>query len=92
MIELNELKLLWGELLGKIPSDRQWTFWGVLHAPPAIRRGILKTAQKNLSMGGTMSDDHKIRFVSKVMLTQQAREEANSANREHLRQEMEGVR
>jgi hypothetical protein len=90
MNELNELKLLWEELLGKIPSDQQWTFWGLMHTPPIIRRGILKTAQKNLSMGGTMSDDHRVRFASKVMLTQQARNEENTANRENLRKEFEG--
>jgi hypothetical protein len=51
MIELNELKALWMELLGNAPSEKQWAFWGLTHTPPVIRRGILKTAQKNLSVG-----------------------------------------
>jgi hypothetical protein len=90
MIELNELKLLWGELLGKIPSDQQWTFWGLMHTPTAIHRAILKTTQKNLSVGGTMSEDHKLRFASKVMLTGSAQRKENAANKERLRQEFEG--
>src|SRR5713101_1770023 len=33
-----------------------------------IKQGMLKTAQKNLSVGSTMSTDHKVRFASKVMI------------------------
>ena len=64
-----ELKSLWGKLLGMVPSDAQFDYWGAMHSPETIRHGILKTAQKNLSIGGTMSDDHKIRFASRVMLS-----------------------
>jgi hypothetical protein len=88
-LNLNELKALWGKLLGEIPSDQQWTFWTMSHSLEVVRHGILKTAQKNLSMGGTMSDDHKMRFASKVMLTQQARNGENAANRAQLNDEFE---
>ena len=37
------------------------------HDVETIHRGILKTIQKNLAVNGTMSEDHKIRFASKVM-------------------------
>lgn len=90
MNELTELKTLWGRLLGEVPSDQQWAFWATTHSLDIIRHGILKTAQKSLSMGGTMSDDHKLRFASKVMLTQQARNEENRANRERLATELNG--
>ena len=40
-------------------------------------------------MGGGMSQDHKIRFASKVMLTLSAQREEHAANRECLRQEFE---
>ena len=87
---MNELKTLWGQLLGKIPSDQQWAFWELMHTPAVIRHGILKTTQKNLSMGGTMDSDYKLRFASKVMLTQTERNAEHAANRERLRQEFEG--
>jgi hypothetical protein len=87
---MNELKALWGRLLGRIPSDQQFDFWSALHSPEVIRQGILKTTQKNLSVGGTMSEDHKTRFASKVMLTLSAQREENVANSEKLSQEFEG--
>ena len=84
-----ELKNLWTRLLGKIPSDQQWGFWEVSHTPAVIRQGILRATQKNLSIGGTMDDDRKLRFASAVMLDQTRRNEEHAANRERLRQEME---
>ena len=87
MNELNELKILWGRFHGNIPSDQQFDFWVMPHGLDLIHQGILKTIQKKLSMGGTMSNDHKIRFASKVMLTQQARNVENAANRARLNDE-----
>jgi hypothetical protein len=69
---MNELKILWGKLLGTIPGDSQFDFWAAMHSPETIHHGILKTAQKNLSIGSTMSDDHKTRFASRVMLSSTA--------------------
>jgi phytoene/squalene synthetase len=88
-LNLNELKALWGKLLGEIPSEQQWTFWAMSHSVEVIRHGILKTAQKNLSTGGTMSADHKIRFASKVMITATTTRQVNAENRERLNREME---
>jgi hypothetical protein len=66
---MNDLKTMWGKLLGKIPSDAQFDFWTAMHTPETIHHGILRTAQKNLSVGSTMTDDHKVRFASRVMLS-----------------------
>ena len=87
---MSELKTLWGRLLGETPSDQQFEFWSLLHTPEVIKRGILKTAQKNLSTGGMMSADHKLRFAARVMLTQTQRDTEHAANREKLQKEMTG--
>ena len=89
---MNELKALWGQLLGEIPSDQQFDLWFALHSPEVVRRGILKTAQKNLSAGGTMCADHKIRFASKCMITASALQKAHAENRTKLQQEFGGAR
>jgi hypothetical protein len=89
--EINELKTLWAKLLGEIPSDQQWEFWGLMHTTAVIRQGILKTAQKNLSTGGTMTSDHMIRFASKVMLTGSARNADHAANQARLAARMEQI-
>ena len=64
---LSDYKSLWSTFLGTPPSDQQFKLWMALHNEAAVRHGILKTAQKNIVLDGTMSDDHKIRFASKVM-------------------------
>ena len=64
---MNELKPLWKQFLGAVPDDNQWDLWMAMHTPTTIRHGILKAAEKNMAMHGTMSEDHKIRFASKVM-------------------------
>jgi hypothetical protein len=80
---------LWHQLLGEIPSDQQVDLWSALHTPEVIRRGILKTAQKNMSFGSTMSADHKLRFASKVMITATAQKIEHTANRDKVRREFE---
>lgn len=90
MRELMELQSLWTKLLGELPSTAQFEFWLETHQVDVVRRGILKTAEKNLNLGNTMSQDHKIRFASKVMLTASAQREENATNRERLNAEMEG--
>jgi hypothetical protein len=87
---MNELKLLWGKLLGQIPSDAQFDFWTAMHSREVIEHSILKTTQKNLSVNGTMSQDYKVRFASKVMLTQSERNTSNALNRQRLSEEFEG--
>ena len=60
---------MWERVLGTPPAKAQFELWTELHSLETIRRGILKTGTKNMAMHGTMSDDHKIRFASKVMNT-----------------------
>ena len=52
---------------------------------------ILRAATKNQTMGETMSQDHRIRFACKVMLTASALRKENAEKHERLRQEFEGV-
>jgi hypothetical protein len=47
---MNNLKALWGRLLGEIPNNQQFDFWTAMHCPQIIKQGMLKTAQKNLSV------------------------------------------
>jgi hypothetical protein len=81
---MNELKRMWAKLLGTVPSNSQFEFWAAAHSPETVQHGILKTAQKNLTLGGTMSDDHKIRFASKVMLSS-TRQKLSGHNSEETR-------
>ena len=89
---LTQLINLWARVLGQpTPSEQQFIIWLESHPADVVRHGILKAATKNQQVAGTMSEDHKIRFASKVMLTLSAQREENAANREKLRQEFEGV-
>ena len=87
---MRQLIDLWERTLGKSPAEQQFVIWVESHTADIVRQAILKTATKNQTMGGTMSEDHKIRFASKVMLTLSAQREEHTANREKLRQEFEG--
>ena len=66
---LTDYKKLWSSFLGAPPTDQQFNLWLAMHSQTTVRHGILKTAEKNLAMQGTMTDDHKVRFASKVMLS-----------------------
>jgi len=81
---------LWSKTLGTPPTDEQFTVWTALHTPEVVRQGILKTAAKDLSLGKTMTLDYKIRFASKVMLTQTERNTGNALNRQRLSEEFDG--
>jgi hypothetical protein len=87
---MHELIQLWATMLGTPPADEQFTVWAALHTPEVVRQGILKTAAKDLSLGKTMTVDYKIRFASKVMLTQTERNTSNALNRQRLSEEFEG--
>jgi len=89
---MNEFKVLWTKLLGELPSDQQFELWFALHTPEIVRQGILKTAQKNLSIGSVMDTDRKVRFAAKVMLNATALKKEHAKNRERLTAEMEGAR
>lgn len=92
MTTATDLKMLWENTLGESPTKEQFAIWYALYPTETIRKAILKTAMKNQSLRGQMSQDHRMRFASRVMmtLTQQAAEHA--ANRALLREEFEGVR
>lgn len=87
-----DLKNTWAKLLGTIPSDAQFDFWAAMHSPETIRHGILKACQKNLSTGCAMSDDHKVRFASKVMLTSTAQKSAGQKQKEATNEKPESDR
>jgi hypothetical protein len=63
------LRDVWKRVLGDPPLIQQFELWACMHSPETMKRGITKTAMKNLQMGGQMSQDHKVRFASKVMQT-----------------------
>src|SRR5579872_1436530 len=84
-----DLKELWATLLGNTPSQFQFALWLVKHRPEIVREAIIKTAQKNLEMGGTMSEEHRVRFASSVMNTQTARKAIHEANKAKLSAEFE---
>ncbi len=87
---MRELITLWERILGTSPSEKQFVIWTESHTADVVRHGILRAAAKNQQMGGTMSQDYKIRFASKVMLTATNQREQNAANKERLREEFEG--
>jgi hypothetical protein len=70
----------------------QFGLWSAMHTDSVVRQGILKTARKNIDLGGAMTPEHKVKFASKVMLMATSQNLQNAANRESLRQEFEGVR
>ena len=84
---MQELITMWQSLLGTPPAEKQFTVWLAMHTGEIIRLAIARTAAKNLSVGKSMSPDHKIRFASKVMLTQTDRNKEHAANRERLNAE-----
>jgi hypothetical protein len=78
-------------MLGKPPEEEQFTVWSALHTEEVVRLAIMKTAAKDLSLGKTMSPDYKIRFASKVMLTQTERNADHAANRARLGKEFDSL-
>src|ERR1035438_6624348 len=62
-----DLISFWERVLGNPPSKEQFAIWAELHSLETMHRAILKTAIKNQKMGGSMTQDHRERFASKVM-------------------------
>ena len=87
---MRELMNLWERTLGNPPTESQFVIWTESHAADIVRQAILKTATKNQTLDGSMSEDHKVRFASKCMITLSAQREQYTANRAKLRQEFEG--
>lgn len=89
---MRELIELWTKLLGETPAPVQFELWLAMYPVDIVRRGILKTAEKNLSLNQTMSQDHKVRFASRVMRTASEASAEHAENRARLAAEMEGRR
>jgi hypothetical protein len=87
---MHELIQLWGKVLGEPPAPEQFAIWTESYTSEVVRRAILKTATKNQTMGGSMSQDHRIRFASRVMMTLTEQAAEHAANREQLQAEMSG--
>src|SRR5258705_7438433 len=86
---MRELINLWERTLGTPPAEQQFIIWLESHSADVVRHGILKAATKNQTMNGGMSQDHKIRFASKEMLTLVALRQENAANHEKFRKEFD---
>jgi hypothetical protein len=85
---MQQLITLWERTLGTPPADDQFVIWLESHESDIVRRAILKTAIKNKTLGG-MSQDHKVRFASKVMLTRVALRKENAVKHEKVREEFD---
>jgi hypothetical protein len=83
-------KLLWEKLLGEPPAPEQFAIWGELYTVDVIRKAILRVAIKNQNLGGTMTQDHRLRFASKCMSTATTAAAEHAANCGRMRIEMEG--
>jgi hypothetical protein len=67
----------------------QFGLWAATHTDDVIRHGILRTARKNIELKGAMTQEHRVKFASKVMIVQTARDQQHAANRATLAAEME---
>jgi hypothetical protein len=87
---MRELIDLWKKLLGEPPREQQFLIWGELYPVEIIRKGVLKTAIKNQNLGGTMTQDHRLRFANRVMQSAAKDVEVNAVNRARLCEELDG--
>ena len=65
--KMNELRTLWDRLLGNPPDLVQFEVWRLAHSFEVVQHGIIKVAEKNLSMQRLMEPDHRLRYCSSVM-------------------------
>ena len=86
---LTELIKLWARLIGTAPSQQQFEIWMAQFDFEITKRGILKTAMKNMSLDGLMTAEHRVRFASKCMIVQAQRNVEHAANRAAVAKEME---
>jgi hypothetical protein len=67
-MSINELSELWRAVFRtETPNQQQWIVWTNLHDADIVREGLLQLAVKHRKAGGTMTQDHMIRFASAVM-------------------------
>jgi len=83
-----DLPILWESTIGARPPKEQFAIWEALYSTETIRRAILKTAMKNQSLNGQMSQDHRMRFASRVMMTVTEQALEHAANKARLHDEM----
>src|SRR5258708_1497136 len=88
-LTIENLMDIWERTLGNPPSRAQFELWAATNMAQVIKESILATAKKNLIMGATMSQEHRIRHASGVMNTRTRRSETNAENRTALANEME---
>jgi hypothetical protein len=88
MCELTDLIELWKRTIGDPPTPQQFELWLALHTPEVVRKGIIKSATKNLNLGGQMSLDRLVRFASSVMTTATEQAAEHALNRERMQEEM----
>jgi hypothetical protein len=63
-----ELQALWDRLLGPpAPDVVQFDVWAAQHSPELIAHGIVRTAEKNLSLNRQMDPDYRLRYCTTVM-------------------------
>jgi hypothetical protein len=67
--ELKELRERWGCVLGDdSPDDGQFYIWAGMRAVEVIKHAILKCAGRNRAKPEPMDSDHRVRFVSSVLI------------------------
>ena len=87
-VELKELKEVWSKVLGDdCPDDTQFEIWCGLRPAEVVAWAICKTAARNRAKSEPMSQDHRIRYVSSVLihydnrpLKQDAKQDATPVN------------
>jgi hypothetical protein len=79
---------IWARVLGNVPPREQFELWAVENSLEVVKESIVVTAKKNLQLGGTMSQEYRVKFASGVMKTRTARNAKNAENRRQLATEM----
>jgi len=65
--ESEALKQLWCSLMSDLcPDERQFLVWLNLHPVDRMAYSVRRTASKNVKLKGTMTQEHAVRFCSKV--------------------------
>jgi len=65
---------LWTRLIGETPDKKQFVFWLEAYGVEVTRKGILRTAERNLYMGNMKAVD-RVRFATAAMKQDSAKEE-----------------
>jgi hypothetical protein len=87
--EVTNLIDIWERTVGDTPPAAQFEIWRALHSVEVMKKGIISTARKNLSMNGKMSPEYRIRFASAVMNTKSGQEATRT---QHTVANMVGVK